>query len=390
MYPRQWSLGSAVATGGSNWLVGALVQATAGTTALGAFAIVTGPLTVSLAIQRGIASQTLLSGGYWREVPGWVTTFVAITATSAAVMALLCVLFHTPWWSWLLVVVVPIVHIEDAYRFQQFGRGYPANAAIADFVWLIVQLSSLAAFALLGMKLSPGLAVGTWLIGGAASLVLVGSLSHGKTPGTVTPQEIANVWHLTLETFGVVALAQVSIYAVAVFSSMERVGQFRLAQLAVTPAALVSSALLPILLPKIQLRARGGRIVSHASILIALAGGACCAAYVVMPEDARALVKLPFQPAVLATMVLLIAGMTLSIFVAARMTLVRISRPARYWIRGRFLAATTEPGVSVAAGLILGAPGIALGSVVHQLVVLASLRLPKSKIGRSISSDTYL
>jgi hypothetical protein len=371
-------------------MVGALVQATAGTAALGAFAIVTGPLTVSLAIQRGIASQTLLRGGHWRDVPGWLSTFVAITAASAGVMATLCVLFHTPWWSWLVVAAVPVVHIEDAYRFQQFGRGYPARAAIVDGAWLCVQLSTLAALAILGVKLSPGIAVGTWLVGGAASLVLVGALSRGTGSDAEPPPELAKVWHLALETFGVVGVAQISIYVVAVFSSVERVGQFRLAQLAVTPAGLISASLLPILLPKIQLGVSGGRIVTRASLLVALAGGACCAAYVAMPEEARAFVNLPFQPVVLATMVILIVGMTLSIFVAVRLTLVRISRPPRYWIRRHFLAAMTEPGVSITAGLILGAPGIALGSVVHQLFVLAGLRLPNPQTGRSISSDSHI
>lgn len=359
-------------------MVGALVQASAGTTALGVFAIVTGPLTVSLAIQRGIASQTLLRGGHWRDVPGWLSTFVAITTISAAVMAILCVLFHTPWWSWLVVAAVPIVHIEDAYRFQQFGRGYPARAAIADCAWLCVQLSILAAFTILEVTLSPGMAVGTWLIGGAASLVLVGALSRGTGSGAMPPPELAKVWHLALETFGVVALAQVSIYVVAVFSSVERVGQFRLAQLAVTPAGLIAASLLPVLLPKIQLGVSARRIVVRASLLVALAGGACSVVYVAMPAEARALIKLPFEPAVLATMVILVVGMTLSIFVAVHMTLVRITRPPGYWIRRHFLAAMTEPGVAISAGLIFGAPGIALGSVAHQLSVLAGLRLPDS------------
>ncbi|GAA3242908.1 hypothetical protein GCM10017691_47340 [Pseudonocardia petroleophila] len=192
-----------------------------------------------------------------------------------------------------LALVMPIVVVQDSYRYVFFSRGKPSAAALSDGMWTIAQLSSVAALLVLGME-SVGLLLLVW---GLSALAAVGV--GIKQSGTWPDPRKAPAWFrehrdLTGYLFASAATAhganQGAMLVIAGVGTVQALGSLRGAALILGPTSILSSAALSFAIPEFS---RRRKTMTDRQWLIAAAGvsgavaflGLCWGAFFLLVPD---------------------------------------------------------------------------------------------------------
>lgn len=130
-------------------------------------------------------------------------------------------------------VLLPLLLVQDTFRYAAFANNRPKAAAISDAVWVVTQLGSFAALVALGHPTAVTVLM-TWAGAGAAAAVVIAILSP------VAPdlrQGMGWVWgnrdlsvRYGLEFFSSVGAAQVGSFILAAVAGIKEVGGIRGAQ----------------------------------------------------------------------------------------------------------------------------------------------------------------
>ena len=147
-----WGVGDQAISSASNFVLGVVVARTLGPTGFGAFSLAYLTYAFVLNASRGIATDPLVVRFSTGPQEAWRRAVAAssATATAAGVVAgALCLLaglalsgevragFVT------LGLVLPLLMLQDSYRFAFFSAGHPARAFLNDLVWSVLMITAL-------------------------------------------------------------------------------------------------------------------------------------------------------------------------------------------------------------------------------------------------------
>ncbi|MBW0118717.1 hypothetical protein, partial [Pseudonocardia abyssalis] len=227
----------------------------------------------------GHATGTALTIGFAAGIGCGIAGLLLSGPASAALLA--------------LALVMPIVVVQDSYRYVFFSRGKPSAAALSDGMWTIAQLSAVAALLVLGME-SVGLLLLVW---GLSALAAVGV--GIKQSGTWPDPRKAPAWFrehrdLTGYLFASAATAhganQGAMLVIAGVGTVQALGSLRGAALILGPTSILSSAALSFAIPEFSRRRKN---MTDRQWLIAAAGvsgavaflGLCWGAFFLLVPD---------------------------------------------------------------------------------------------------------
>lgn len=153
-----------------------------------------------------------------------------------------------------LAAVLPLICLQDAYRYVHFRRRKPHLAAASDAVWV---LASIVAWPIITTVRTPAVAVALWGVGGGLS-ALFGALVARTAPA---PGRAAIRWwsrearplggFLALTSVVYAVAGQVTILGLAAILGEEGLGELRAAQILFGPIALATTAISFFALPRL-------------------------------------------------------------------------------------------------------------------------------------------
>ncbi|MBW0099413.1 hypothetical protein I4I73_25790, partial [Pseudonocardia sp. KRD-184] len=191
----------------------------------------------------GYATGTALTIGFVTGVGCGIAGLLLDGPASAALLA--------------LAVVMPIVVVQDSYRYVFFSRGRPSAAALSDGTWTLFQLSAVAALLVFGAE-SVGLLILAWGVSALAAVAM-----GIKQSGTFPDPRRAPAWFrehrdLTGYLFASAATAhganQGAMLVIAGVGTVQALGSLRGAALILGPTSILSSAAMSFAIPEFSRR----------------------------------------------------------------------------------------------------------------------------------------
>lgn len=354
-------------TGLTNAAIALAIQVTGGSEWLGAWAIASAPLTVAIALQRALLSQSALRGARLRLIRGCGPTLVGVAAAAVAATILLAVWFSLPAALFLVALSVPPVLFQDAYRLRQFGLHRPEMSMYSDTIWLGLSLATATTLGVVENVLSPAVMIIAYAVGACAAAGFSAATwpKQGKSL-----QKYPRTAYLMLESGSIIGLSNIAQIVVAGVVSLGVVGELKLAQTLIQPVIFVGNFSQSLLVPKLDLRSnRSMRRMAGAAGALCLGSGLVC--LIVIGVLGPILDRwMALDSDVLIASAVLIVGLSIGVAIAIEMVRVRAAFPPRAWLPARIAGAIADPLVSIPAGIVLGAPGLALGPLANNLVLL--------------------
>ena len=376
---------SVLVTGVTNLMVPVALQVSAGTKALGAFAVVTAVFTVAITMQRALCTQVILPGGLLRD-DGRRLLFVCGTLAVLAVLwgIVGCLLLPSSAGLLWMVLFFPVAQLQDFVRFWCFSRHHAGLAAASDTTWLATSLLILGTVVVVS-HLSPARIATAWGVGALVALwpVLLrnGQMARrSRAVGALAAR--ATPWGaLLMESAMIPVGGQALMIGLASTSGIETVGQLRLAQVLLSANALALSTATAFLVPRLDLGSaqavlRASRVVGLTLLVLGT-----CVTVAVAVNPFHVLEHLHTAPTaeLVGTVGILALSGALSGTSGIRLVRIRKTLPSALWLPRRALAAYSEP----ASGLVLSVPFGSVGAACGQLVNQVLLLLLFSKASRS-------
>ncbi len=378
---------SVAATGMTTFCVSLGVQLAGGSEGLGAYALITGPYVMVLAVQRMILSQNVMRGAALREVPRLTRTLIVLHVGALLTsVALVLILGGMPW-MWVAACAVPLGLSQDFYRSHLFGQHAPAGAMLSDLVWLGVATLGVV-ISVVSPIINPLLtAVGGSLVGCVLALVIAAVVSQSRGPRMVENLNLVRLAPLVCECLLVFGMAQIAQYVCALVVDVAEVGEYRSAALLLTPLTFVASFAQSLYYPRID--------ISDRSQVARLSGGLAAVSIVIglitmvlaWVDPWRVFSSLGFVAtgSFMLTVLFLVIGLSLGAGLGALLLRVRVYWRSVLWLRIRSVGAILDPLVAVPVSMLVGAPGIALGPLANNLGVCSQIL-----VFRYVSRRLYL
>jgi hypothetical protein len=369
---------SVVVTGLTNLMVPVALQVSAGTRALGAFAVVTAVFTVALTMQRALCTQLVLPGGLSRaDLNRLLLACGALCLLSVLWGLAACLSLPSATGLVWMVLLFPAAQLQDLVRFWCFSRHSAGLAAASDVTWFATSVAILGAL-VLNSHLTPGRIAAAWGVG--AVVALWPMFVRRARPAASVAHAAAlrpTPWRaLLVEAAMIPAAGQALMIGLVRTSGIETVGELRLAQVLLSANALALSTAMAFLVPRLDLRSAAA--VARASRLIGLTllalGAAVTAATALDPFGFLQRLHTAPTASLVATVGVLAVSGALSGVSGIRLVRIRRTVPVAQWLPRRAVAAYSEPTAGLLLSLPLGAVGAACGQLVNQalLVVLLS------------------
>lgn len=348
------------------------VQALAGLAVLGAFTLAYAPTMIGLTAQRLLLSQSLMRGAHVTYVQGLPLAVATLWSLSVAASVCAVLILSTPSAFLLIPILSLFTLLQDFLRYMFLGSRQAANAFTADLVWFLVGMIGLFV-AYLRVESALQSILMSQTVGAVIATIM---LLHARMRVRARyPSGLAPVKPLFLESVFISMLPYASQYLVAFFVGLSVVGEFRSAQLLMVPVTMLATQVQAIVFPR--LRPENARAVQKwGSICAVLALSAGLGVMMVRWLDPwRVFNTLGFGHGAdfYLTVLLLALGATVSLYLMVYMVRIRVILDRSIWLRWRLGSAVLEPFVSITAGLALGAPGLACGSVASNLVAMSGI-----------------
>ena len=241
----------------SNVVVSLAVARAAGVDGLGAYSVAFALSIVVLGFQRALVSEPLLAIAVARQEddhPRHGLGAIAYLALGSATALLLAGILTGRRELLALAAVLPLVCLQDAYRYVLFRRRKAHLAAGSDAVWV---LASIAAWPIITSEATATVAVTAWGVGAGLS-ALFGAWAARATPalgrGAIRwwSREARPLGGFLALTSIVYAVAgQVTILGLAAVLGEGALGELRAAQILFGPIALATTAISFFALPRL-------------------------------------------------------------------------------------------------------------------------------------------
>ncbi|WP_157084124.1 hypothetical protein [Millisia brevis] len=338
------------------------VQAFAGLSTLGAFALAYAPTMMGLTAQRLLLSQNLMRGAHVASVEFLPIAVVSLWVLSVGASIGVVVLIPGPTVFALIPVLCLFTLLQDFLRYMFLGANRSFHAFVADLTWFVLGIA--------------GLGIAAVHQTGALQAVLL-SQTFGAVVSTAMlfaarreiraryPSGVAPVKPLFVEAVVISVLPYVSQYCIAFIIGIAVVGEFRSAQLLMVPVTMLATQAQAIIFPR--LRPEDFSSVQRWAILCGLLAGSAGAIVVAVrwvdPWNVFDSLGFGDTRSFYVTTGLLVLGAVLSLYLMLYMVRIRIVLTKAVWLRWRLGAAFLEPTASIAAGLAVGTAGLAAGSL---------------------------
>lgn len=373
-----WGLGDQAVSSLVSLAVGLYVAHELGTTAFGIFTLAWVTYGVILNVSRGLATDPLMvrfSGvatDSWRPAAGHATgTAVAVGAVSGSLslVAGLAIGGHLGAAFVALGVVVPLVLLQDAWRFAFFTVGLGKHAFISEVVWAVAlipamliaaHLGTVVAF-VLGWGLASGVAAVYSCLTAGVLPQLRGSLDWMRRHGDLGKRYM-------IENVSNSGASQLRMYGLGAIAGLASVGAVRGAELLLGPflALLMGLSLVTVAEGARVLRRDPHRLLPFCAVLGAGQAAAALAWGMVL------LIGLPDEVghALLGTVwdsaSALILPVTLSVagagFASGAAAGLRALGAAKRSLRVQLISSGCYFGFGVTGAVVAGAPGSAWGT----------------------------
>lgn len=354
-------------TGVTNVLLPVSMQISSGSAGTGALALVATPLTVALSVQRAILSQTYLRSV--TNVRHLHSTLIAIGTVATITSVLFAQWFGLSHAYLLLALASPFALYQDAFRFRVLGVGRGAQAAVSDAIWFVVFVTGLGGAAIYRSLSAPWILTPYVIGAGAASFCAwrLWPMEGGESSSH------ASLASLVAEGGLVAGLTAIAQPALAATNGLAALGAYRIAQVTGSISGLLLATMQGSLLrlTRIDDVRHVRRVASLVASVVGVVGLLIVGGIWVMPGSVLKHLKLDNNPSLIITVALVQASVVLSSWVMVLFARIRVYAPARSWLAVRIGSSVVELAVSVIAGAWLGAPGVALGTVVNGAVMSA-------------------
>lgn len=370
---------STAITGSTNLIVPLAVQAYGTLNDLGAYALVSIPQTVGLAITRGLTTQTLLRGWGFRSSKGLTKYLTGVTIGAVALTLSIVVLAGLPHEYLLLAGACPIAIWQDALRQRSFGGLRPGTALFSDSMWLAALIVQIGAFAIFVDIDVPTVLV-AYLTSGSAALAVL-AMTKGSDSRAGEPK--VPLGSVTIETTVLLGLAQIPALVVGNAISLTLLGILRSAQILLSGASMLANLATTLLVPRLD-RVRIAA-VGTASACASLALSALVLATVVLLPTSLIEGHLGFtiDRTLVATYSVGAVGFAASSALGLVLVHIRETTPRGSWLTARLLAGILEPPITVSLAVVFGAPGIAASALVSTALFLYAFRIFRGRaVGR--------
>jgi hypothetical protein len=377
---------SNAATSATNFTLVLGVQASGGSRAVGAFALVSAPWVLGLTVQRNLAGQILLvdeRGKRRRQLfhvvllGGLVLAGIGVCVAIAGGSATLVML---P-----LAVGIPFALGQDYFRYVCFGRQKAHYALGSDLVWLVVVIGAIV-LAHTGTGGSPRAVAAMWTLGAIMALGVGLALLRWRRPSALgvrsKPAGLFTLRVLLVESVLVLIMGQILVFGVAALVSLHDLGLFRFASALLAPQLLVGSALVGHLVPRrprvetqamaVSWARRQERRVALTTLCV---GAGICVLVAANPLGVISRVT-HFTPTANFVVVMAIGAFAYAISSSnqTRMYVIRELHPGKEWLPRRIVAASAEPSAGLGLSALVGAPGAMAGVAAHQLMLRMVMR----------------
>lgn len=287
----------------------------------------------------------------------------------------------------LVGIGLPIMALQDWYRYVLMAEHKARAVAVVDLVWLWVMVVTFAGLSATSHA-TVGFAVGAWVVGAVPSLAVAaafaGRMGHSIGGWRWVKAERQSLQPLVWETLVTLGSAAGVLYLVAWIAGIESVGEFRAGQLAIAPAITLC-----LTLQVVALRDAAGAdtptTARRAVVLLPVVGSVAIGAWLLvlrlLPATVgRQILGDSWLPA-RAVMLPLSVALAISLVTAARVSLIKALQSTQMAWRVRARVFWAEPVLgSIGAG-IGGVQGAAWFLVFAQLVILVSALLPVRDAG---------
>jgi O-antigen/teichoic acid export membrane protein len=244
-----WGVADQVLSSTTNFVLGLLVARSVAPSDFGAFSLAYATYTLSLGATRSLAGEPLVVRYSWTSSAEWRAGTGCATGTAVAlgtVIGLGCVFAG---WAVLegavrtafmiLGAFLPLLLLQDTWRFAFFARHKGAVAFLNDIVWAIVLFPTLALL-LATSRSSIGWLMLAWAAAGSIA-ALLGALQARLLPGgpRVLHRWLLGQRDLAPRFAGEFAIStgttQLSLFAIGMVAGLDQVGRLRAAQVALGP-----------------------------------------------------------------------------------------------------------------------------------------------------------
>jgi O-antigen/teichoic acid export membrane protein len=273
-----WALTDQAISSFTNFALGVLIARSVTAENFGAFSLAFATYLIILNLARAVGTQPLVIRYSAVDPAVWRRGAAAATGTMFAVgvaSGLLCIaiglILGPPAGATFIAlgIALPVLLVQDAWRFVFFAGGRDREAVLTDLVWAV----TLVTFLLLLAAFAPGTpqAVIGW---GASAIIaaLVGSRLSGVLPDPAAVRGWLRehsdlVWRYSAEVAIGLGASQVAIYVVGYVAGLAQAGSIRAAAILLGPMHIVLQAAHLIAVPEgVRIRRR-----SHARFRLATA-----------------------------------------------------------------------------------------------------------------------
>ena len=373
---------STLFTGLTNLALPLSVQVAAGASATGALTLALTPLTMGLAIQRGVLSQIFLRG--IATAPKLILVLTSINAgATAASFAIVALATLSPTYL-LLSALTPIALTQDAFRFRALGAGRAHRAAVSDFLWFIIFIGGTGG-ALLTGRSSASWTLITYALG--ALVACAYGLLRWPTERDIGKSH-PSIGSLVLEGTLVAGIGTIAQPILALTSGLDALGVFRIAQVTGTIPGLLMSTLQGALLRGTPLDQASAvrRVAWRVAGAVSLTGIAIVATLMLTPPDMLDDLGFSDKVQLIVTVALVQAGIVVSSWVMVAMWRIRIIARASSWLSVRAVSSLAELLVASLGGYWFGPAGVAAGSLFNNAAVAAYAYRALDRDDRSTAS----
>jgi hypothetical protein len=374
-----WGLADQLLSSATNFLLGLSVARTVSPQDLGAFSVAYATFTASLGAVRAIAGELLVVRHSAVSVDEWRSGVKASAGTAlmaGLVVALACVVTGiTVGGAFGLVLgivglSVPMLLVQDVWRFALFAAGRGSAAFVNDVVWAAAMF---AMFALLWERPSPSIAWLTFGWAGAGCLAaVVGGFQVRVIPSgpavalnwlrrhrDIAPRFVAEY----AVTSGV---SHLTIFAIGAIAGLGELGRLRAGEIALGPLNVLFAGVALVATPEgVRLLRTSPRALVHGccwlSLLVTLGVLSWGGVVLLIPRDVgESLLKANWDGArsLLVPLLVALSGYGLSF---GAWTGLRALAAARRSLRARCIDGLLTVVFGVAGAYLAGATGVAWG-----------------------------
>lgn len=326
------------------------------------------PFNVSLVVQRTTLIQTIFGSGGSRRFHSASRLSVVIGFIS--VVSTCCLLVLVPGVSkilWVVPLGVLFLHIGDYYRYELFSLNRPRVSLLGDIILFSATLLGLIVSTQVEAEAFDILVL-SWVGGSLVSVAVLASFRTVNSPLSEGRSRVL-VGAVSIESALTLGAGQLLSLSLGLVVAKEALGEFRLAQMSISPLALISLSVVTSLAA--SPRAKNASVPAGCVALLALAIGTLI---LINPFAVMSRLGISQDDFSYVVMALGLAG---AFSVSNNLKMIRL-RPLfsdlRLWIVYRSSLSLLEPAVGLLLALQLGALGAALGGFAHQVCLWFFLR----------------